>query len=167
MGQSCPRVPKKSRFTVVENENKELVQTRLSMKIRVCIDYKKLNAATRKDHFSLRFIDQMLERLAGHECYCFLDDYSGYNQIPIALEDQEKLLSHVHLGHLLIVKCLSACAMPQQRFNVACWVFSLIWWNKFWKYSWLISPLWRLIRSMLSPSRTHSLTLCRKNLTPN
>ncbi|MBZ2164344.1 reverse transcriptase family protein, partial [Alteromonas stellipolaris] len=57
---------------------------------RVCIDYKKLNAATRKDHFPLLFMDQMLERLSGHEYYCFLDGYSGYNQILIAPEDQEK-----------------------------------------------------------------------------
>ena len=83
-------VSKKSGFTVVENENKELVQTRLPTKIRVCIDYRKLNAATRKDHFPLPFIDQILERLAGHEYYCFLDGYSEYNQIPIAPEDQEK-----------------------------------------------------------------------------
>ena len=45
---------------------------------------------TRKDHFHLPFIDQMLERLASHTYYCFLDGYSGYNQIPIAPEDQEK-----------------------------------------------------------------------------
>ena len=56
----------------------------------MCIDYRKLNASTRKDHFPLPFIDQMLERLAGHSYYCFLDGYSGYNQIPIAPEDQEK-----------------------------------------------------------------------------
>jgi len=55
------------------------VQTRLSTKIRVCIDYRKLNSATCKDHFPLLFIDQMLERLAGHEYYCFLNGYSGYN----------------------------------------------------------------------------------------
>jgi len=61
------------------------------MKIRVCIDYQKLNATTCKDHFPLPFIDQMLERLAEHEYYCFLNGYSGYNQIPIALEDQEKI----------------------------------------------------------------------------
>jgi len=61
------------------------------MKIRVCIDYRKLNATTCKDHFPLPFIDQMLERLAGLEYYCFLDGYSGYNQILIAPEDQEKM----------------------------------------------------------------------------
>ena len=54
---------------------------------RICIDYKKLNKATRKDHFPLPFLDQMLDRLAGHEYYYFLDGYSGYNQITP--EDQE------------------------------------------------------------------------------
>ena len=47
---------------------------------------------TRKDHFSLPFMDQILERVAGHEFYCFLDGYSGYNQIKIAFEDQEKTI---------------------------------------------------------------------------
>jgi len=85
-------VPKKASLTVVENDNKELVQTRLPTKIRVCIDYLKLNIVTCKDHFPLSFIYQMLERLGGHEYYCFLDGYSGYNQISIAVEDQEKII---------------------------------------------------------------------------
>ena len=80
-------VPKKSRITIIQVDNNELVPTRIQTGWRVCIDYRKLNAATRKDHFPLPFIDQMLERLAGHEYYCFLDGYSGYNQIPIAPED--------------------------------------------------------------------------------
>ena len=80
-------VPKKGGITVVRNESGELVPTRTSTKWRVCIDYRKLNSATRKDHFFLPFIDQMLERLAGHKFYYFLDGYSGYNQIPIAPED--------------------------------------------------------------------------------
>ena len=45
---------------------------------------------TRKDHFPLPFMDQLLERISGHPFYCFLDGYSGYFQIEIATEDQEK-----------------------------------------------------------------------------
>nr|GFB09248.1 reverse transcriptase domain-containing protein [Tanacetum cinerariifolium] len=83
-------VPKKGGFTVVENEENELIPTRLVTGWRVCIDYRKLNEATRKDHFPLPFMDQMLERLAGNEYYCFLDGFSGYFQIPIDPHDQEK-----------------------------------------------------------------------------
>nr|GEZ87563.1 DNA-directed DNA polymerase [Tanacetum cinerariifolium] len=83
-------VPKKGGFTVVENEENELIPTRLVTEWRVYIDYRKLNEATRKDHFPLPFMDQMLERLAGNEYYCFLDGFSGYFQIPIDPRDQEK-----------------------------------------------------------------------------
>nr|GEZ31634.1 reverse transcriptase domain-containing protein [Tanacetum cinerariifolium] len=77
-------------FTVVKNEENELIPTRLVTGWRVCIDYQKLNEATRKDHFSLPFMDQMLERLAGNEYYYFLDGFSGYFQISIDPRDQEK-----------------------------------------------------------------------------
>ncbi|GJS41972.1 reverse transcriptase domain-containing protein [Tanacetum coccineum] len=83
-------VPKKGGMTVVTNDENELVPTRLVTGWRVCIDYRKLNEATRKDHFPLPFMDQMLERLARNEYYCFLDGFSGYFQIPIDLKDQEK-----------------------------------------------------------------------------
>ena len=83
-------VPKKGRFTVIRNERNELITTRTVIGWRVCIDYRKLNTSTRKDHFPLPFIDQMLDRLVGHPHLCFLDGYSGYNQIAIAPEDQEK-----------------------------------------------------------------------------
>nr|GEX89543.1 reverse transcriptase domain-containing protein [Tanacetum cinerariifolium] len=83
-------VPKKGGFTVVENEENELIPTRLVTGWRVCIDYQKLNEATRKDHFPLPFMDQMLERLVGNEYYCFLDGLSRYFQIPIDPHDQEK-----------------------------------------------------------------------------
>nr|GFC36117.1 reverse transcriptase domain-containing protein [Tanacetum cinerariifolium] len=82
--------PKKGGITVVENENNELIPTRLVTGWRVCIDYRKLNDATRKDHFLLPFMDQMLERLAGNDFYCFLDGFSGYFQILINPPDQEK-----------------------------------------------------------------------------
>ena len=83
-------VPKKIGITVVANKDGEMVPTRVQNGWRVCIDYRKLNSVTRKDHFPLPFIDQMLERLAGRSHYCCLDGYSGLHQIPVALEDQEK-----------------------------------------------------------------------------
>ncbi|KAL4333294.1 hypothetical protein GQ457_07G008150 [Hibiscus cannabinus] len=83
-------VPKKGGIIVISNEKNELIPTRTVTGWRVCMDYRKLNKATRKDHFPLPFIDQMLDRLAGKQFYCFLDGYSGYNQIAIAPEDQSK-----------------------------------------------------------------------------
>nr|GEU36229.1 DNA-directed DNA polymerase [Tanacetum cinerariifolium] len=83
-------VPKKEGMTVVTNDENELVPTRLVTGWRVCIDYRKLNEATRKDHFPLPFLDQMLERLVGNEYYYFLDGFSGYFQITIDPKDQEK-----------------------------------------------------------------------------
>ncbi|GJW38433.1 reverse transcriptase domain-containing protein [Tanacetum coccineum] len=83
-------VPKKGGITVIKNDDNDLILTRLVTGWRVCIDYRKLNEATRKDHFPLPFMDQMLERLAGNQYYCFLDGFSGYFQIPIDPKDQEK-----------------------------------------------------------------------------
>ncbi|WKA01461.1 hypothetical protein VitviT2T_019742 [Vitis vinifera] len=82
-------MPKKSGITVMQNDKGEEVSTRLTLGWRVCIDYRKLNVVTRKDHFSLSFIDQVLERVSGHPFYCFLDGYSGYFQIEITVEDQD------------------------------------------------------------------------------
>ncbi|GJV38340.1 reverse transcriptase domain-containing protein [Tanacetum coccineum] len=83
-------VPKKGGITIVANEENELIPTRLVTGWRVCIDYRKLNEATQKDHFPLPFMDQMIERLAGNEFYCFLDGFLGYFQIPIDPQDKEK-----------------------------------------------------------------------------
>nr|GEV69735.1 reverse transcriptase domain-containing protein [Tanacetum cinerariifolium] len=91
-------VPKKGGFTVVENEENELIPTHLVTGWRVCIDYRKLNKATRKDHFPLPFMDQMLERLARNKFYCFLDGFSGYFQIPIDPRDQEKITFNCPYG---------------------------------------------------------------------
>ncbi|KAJ9553458.1 hypothetical protein OSB04_017503 [Centaurea solstitialis] len=83
-------VPKKTGLTVVKNAEGESVPTRVQNGWRVCIDYRRLNSSTRKDHFPLPFINQMLARLAGKSHYCCLDGYSGFHQIPVAPEDQEK-----------------------------------------------------------------------------
>ncbi|XP_013614262.1 PREDICTED: uncharacterized protein LOC106320442 [Brassica oleracea var. oleracea] len=83
-------VPKQGGITVIKNDKDELIPTRTVTGHRMCIDYRKLNSTSRKDHFPLPFIDQMLERLANHPFYCFLDGYSGFFQIPIHPNDQEK-----------------------------------------------------------------------------
>ena len=72
------------------NEKGEDIPTCLNIGWRVCINYRRLNAVTRKDHFPLPFIDQLLERISKHPFYCFLDGYSRYFQIEIVVEDQEK-----------------------------------------------------------------------------
>ena len=75
-------------MTVIRNEKNNLIPTRTVTGWRMCIKYRKLNKATRKDHFPLPFMDQMLlERLAGQAYYCFLDGYSGYNQIAVDPKD--------------------------------------------------------------------------------
>nr|GEX55628.1 reverse transcriptase domain-containing protein [Tanacetum cinerariifolium] len=94
-----------------QRRENELIPTRLVTGWRVCIDYRKLNEATRKDHFPLPFMDQMLERLAGNEYYCFLDGFSGYFQIPIDHPDQERTTFTAHMARFPTVACLSACAM--------------------------------------------------------
>jgi len=88
----CPVqvVPKKGGMTIIYNEKNELIPTRTVTGWRMCIDYRKLNQATQKDHYPLPFMDQMLERLAGKAYYCFLDGYLGYNQIGVNPENLEK-----------------------------------------------------------------------------
>ncbi|KAL4383256.1 hypothetical protein GQ457_15G019390 [Hibiscus cannabinus] len=87
---SVQYVLKNGGMTVVTNEGNKHWPTRTVTGWRICVDYRKLNVATRKDHFPLPFIDQMLDRLAGIAFYCFLDGYSGHNKISIAPEDQKK-----------------------------------------------------------------------------
>ncbi|GJV04221.1 hypothetical protein Tco_1337790 [Tanacetum coccineum] len=105
-------MPKKGGITVIENEDNELIPTRLVMEWRLSIDYRMLNDATHKDHFSLPFIDQMLERLARNE---FLDCFSGYFQIPIKPQDQKRPPSLALMGRLPTDACLSAYVMLRAR----------------------------------------------------
>lgn len=104
-------VLKKRGMAMITNEKNELILTRIIIGWRVCMDYRKLNDATRKDHFPLSFIDQMLERFAGDAYYCFLDGFSSYVHILITREDQENTIFPCPYGMLLLATCLSDYAM--------------------------------------------------------
>nr|GEV92767.1 DNA-directed DNA polymerase [Tanacetum cinerariifolium] len=98
-------------ITVVKNEENEVIPTRLVIGQHMCIDYRKLNDATRKDHFPLPFMDQMLERLARNEYYCFLDGFSGYFKFPSTLKIKKRAHSRILMECLPTVACLSAYVM--------------------------------------------------------
>nr|GFA03153.1 hypothetical protein [Tanacetum cinerariifolium] len=110
-------VPKKGGITVVENENNELIPTRLVTGCRVCIDYRKLIEATRKDHFPLPFMDQMLEILVGNQYYCFLDGFLVIFKFPSIRRIKRKPYSPAHTKRLLIATCLLGYAMLQACFR--------------------------------------------------
>ncbi|KAL2624023.1 hypothetical protein R1flu_008268 [Riccia fluitans] len=59
-------------------------------KLRICIDYRKLNASFVTDAFPLPYIDLMLESIVGQEMYSFMDRFNGYNQVSVAERDREK-----------------------------------------------------------------------------
>nr|GEU81363.1 reverse transcriptase domain-containing protein [Tanacetum cinerariifolium] len=113
-------VPKKGGFTVVKNEENELISTRLVTRWCVCIEYRKLNEATRKDDFPLPVMDPMLERLAGNEYYYFLDGFSGYFKFPSIQKIKKKPHSLVHTERLLTVACLLGYPMHRAHFRSRC-----------------------------------------------
>ena len=101
------------------NDKGEEIQTRLPTKWRVCIDYRTLNAAKKKDHFMLPFIDQILDRLAGQTYFCFLDGYSRYNQIAIHPDNQEKTTFTCPFGTFALGECHSSYVTPLRHFRDA------------------------------------------------
>nr|GFA06078.1 DNA-directed DNA polymerase [Tanacetum cinerariifolium] len=117
LGQPCTLCTKNGGFTIVENEENELIPTRLVMGWRVCIDYRKLNEATKKDHFPLPFMDHMLERLAGNQYYCFLDGFLVTFKFPSIPRIKKRPLSPVHTGRSLIAACLLGYATLLERFK--------------------------------------------------
>ena len=75
-----------------------MIPQRIVTGYRMVIDFRKLNKDTKKDHYPLPFIDQMLERLSKHTHFCFLDGYYGFSQIPVSADDQAKTTFTCHFG---------------------------------------------------------------------
>ena len=59
-------------------------------KVRVCVDFRDLNKASLKDDFPLQHIDMLIDSTIGHSMLSFMDEFSKYNQILMALEDMKK-----------------------------------------------------------------------------
>jgi hypothetical protein len=109
------RLPKKGGMIVVANAENELIPQRTITAYTMCIDYRKLNKAIRKDHYHLPFIDQMLEKLFKHSHFCYLDGYSRFFQILCERMVRRRLL--VYLVLLPTKECHSVCAMPLLLFK--------------------------------------------------
>ncbi len=94
-------------------------------KLRVCIDYRKLNKNTQKDHFPLPFINNILDEVAGHEMYTFMDGYSGYNQVSIAPEDRHKTAFTTPWGtFIFLVMPFGLCNAPSAFQRTMTYAFS-------------------------------------------
>jgi hypothetical protein len=131
-------VPKKGGLTVVKNEKNELIPQRTMTGWQMCINYRKLNKATKKDHFPLPFINEMLERLANHAYFCFLNGYSGFMQIPIHSDDQHKKTFTCPYGTFAYRRMpFGLCNAPASSQRCMMAVFSNSS-KKLLKYSWII-----------------------------
>jgi hypothetical protein len=113
-------VPKKGGTTLVPNENNELIPQRVVVGYRMCIDFRKVNKVTKKYHYPLPFINQMLKRLSKKTHFCFLDGYSGFSQIAVKSKIKRKPLLLVLMELMLIDVCLLVCVMLLLRFKDAC-----------------------------------------------
>ena len=112
-------VPKMGGMTVVKNEENELIPQRTVTGWRMCIDYQKLNKATKKDHFPLPFIDEMLEQLANHSFSVSLMGIQAISRYQFIQMTKAKPPLHVHMELMLTVECLLVYVMPQLLFKDA------------------------------------------------
>ena len=119
-------VPKKGGITVVPNDKNELIPQRTIIGYRMCIDFRKLNKATRKDHYPLPFIDQMLERLSKNTHFCYLDGYSGFSRFTLTPRIKRRPPLRVLTVLILIGVCLLVCVMHLLLFRGVCLQYFMV-----------------------------------------
>ncbi len=81
-------------------------------KLHICVDYRKLNAKTKKDPFLLPFLDSILDLVVQHEMYSFMDGYNDYNQVKMAEENKEKIAFISNWGAYANIMPFGLCNAP-------------------------------------------------------
>jgi hypothetical protein len=112
-------VPRKGGMTIIENNKNELIPQRTITRWRICIDYQKLNVVTKKGHFPLPFINEMLERLASILSSVSSMGIRDIIRFPSTPMIRARQLSHARTKHLLIDECHLGCVMHPPRSNDA------------------------------------------------
>ena len=138
-------VPKKGGITVVPNDKDELIPQRIVTGCRMVIYFHKLKKATKKDHYHLPFIDQMLERLSKHTHFCFLMDIPVFLKYMCQRKVKRKLPLLSLLELMLIDTCLSIYVMHLLPFKDVRLLYSLIFVKRLLRYSWMIFLFTRLL----------------------
>jgi hypothetical protein len=131
-------IPKKGGITVVPNKNNELIPQRVVVGYRMCIDYRKVNKVTKKDHYPLPFIDQMLERLSKKTHFVFWMVILVSLRLFLESKIKRKPLLLVLMELMLIDVFLLVCAMLLLLFKDACLLFFMAFVKKLWRYSFLL-----------------------------
>ena len=67
-----------------------VVVSKKNDKLRICVNFRRLNAATKKDRYPLPFTDEVLNIVIGYAAYSFIDCFSGYHQVHIHADDRYK-----------------------------------------------------------------------------
>jgi len=130
------------RTTIVQNKKDKLVSIRIQSGCIVCIDYWKLNKATKKDHLPLLIMDQMSYKLVDRSHYCFVNGYSGSIKVLIAYEDKKGPHLPISFALILLQGCILVYVILLVHFKDVWWAFFLILSPKLWKFSLMIYCAW-------------------------
>ncbi len=99
-------------------------------KLRICIDFRRLNATTKKKPYPLFFTEEVLDKVAGHKVYLFLDGFFGYHQIMIAPKDTHKVAFIIDWGTFIwVVMPFRLNNAPQTYQWAVCMTLKGLSWN--------------------------------------
>ena len=131
-------VPKKSRVTTVHNEKGEEMPTLLTTGWRVCIDYRRLNEVTRKDHSLYPSWTSFSKGFSGTPSTTSWMAIQVIFKLKLLQKTRRRPPSPTHLAHMPTGGCPLAYVMPLPHSSDACSVSSAIWWSALWRFTWMM-----------------------------